>query len=229
MNDGDHVQPQQTIATLSGDAHLILVIERTCLNFVGRLSGVASLTRQFVDRVQGTRAEVFDTRKTTPGWRRLEKYAVACGGGQNHRMGLYDAVMIKDNHLAFFRSRVEDSADTIPRALELARKWVARHANELPHGENTIVQIEVDTLEQLRIALPSKPDIVLLDNMTTDQLGQAVEIRNDMAPAVLLEASGGVNLDTIGKIAQTGVERVSVGALTHSAPNFDVGLDWQFG
>ena len=228
--DGEAVEPKQTIATLSGPAHDILTIERTCLNFMCRLSGIATLAQTFVARVDGTKAQVLDTRKTTPGWRRLEKYAVACGGGTNHRMGLYDAVMLKDNHLAFYRSQVSDESDVIPSALAQARKWIMENASRLPNGEDTILQLEVDSIEQFEVAIAdssaTRPDIVLLDNMTTDQLSTAVKIRDQRSPQVLLEASGGVNLDTIAGIAQTGVDRISVGALTHSALNFDIGLDW---
>ena len=149
--DGDHVEPKQTIATLSGPAHDILTIERTCLNFMCRLSGISTLTRQFVDLVSATEAQVLDTRKTTPGWRRLEKYAVACGGGTNHRMGLYDAVMLKDNHLAFFRSQVESDNDVIPRALQQSRQWITDRVTSLPNGEQTILQLEVDTLSLIHI------------------------------------------------------------------------------
>lgn len=227
LQDGDPVEPRQTIAVLTGDAHLILVIERTCLNFMCRLSGISTLARRFSSEVEGTGAKVLDTRKTAPGWRRLEKYAVACGGGHNHRMGLFDAVMIKDNHLAFYQSMVDQAAETIPSAIAKARNWIMEHAGQLPNGEQTVLQLEVDTLEQLKIALPAGPDIILLDNMNNDELCQAVAIRNDLAPNVLLEASGGVNLETIKGIAQTGVERISVGAITHSAPNFDIGLDWR--
>ncbi len=233
IEDGAEVKKGETIAVLAGPAHKILVMERTCLNFMCRLSGIATLTRQHVDRVAGTNAEVLDTRKTLPGWRRLEKYAVKCGGGTNHRMGLYDAVMIKDNHLAFHRTMVDDSDDTIPAAVKLARSWIADHEERLPGGANTILQLEVDTLEQFAIALTCAPDIVLLDNMSTKQLTRAVEMRDAAGPGdpindktILLEASGGVNLDTIGAIAQTGVERISVGAVTHSSKNFDIGLDW---
>ena len=228
--DGESVEPKQTIATLSGPAHDILTIERTCLNFMCRLSGISTLARGFVDRVSGTKAQVLDTRKTTPGWRRLEKYAVACGGGTNHRMGLYDAVMLKDNHLAFFRSQVEDDDKVIPKALAQSRKWIMDNASRLPNADKTILQLEVDTIEQFEISIlesnETVPDIVLLDNMTTDQLSAAVKIRDEKSPNVLLEASGGVNLDTIAGIAATGVDRISVGALTHSAINFDIGLDW---
>jgi len=168
-------------------------MERTCLNFMCRLSGISTLTQQFVEQAASPSTAVLDTRKTTPGWRRLEKYAVACGGGTNHRMGLYDAIMIKDNHLAFFRSQVSDVKD----------------------------------LDQLAIALDTECDIILLDNMTCKQLSEAVGMRDKRASKILLEASGGVNIDTINGIAATGVDRISVGALTHSALNFDIGLDWR--
>lgn len=227
LSDGDSVKRGESLATIRGAAREILLVERTCLNFMCRLSGISSLTARFVKEIEGTAAKVYDTRKTTPGWRRLEKYAVQCGGGENHRMGLYDAVMIKDNHLAMFSRVVDHAENTIPVALENARQWIKQHANELPHGEETVLQIEVDTLEQYRIALACQPSIILLDNMNNEQLSEAVAIRDEKSLGnVLLEASGGVNLDTIGAIAKTGVERISVGALTHSAMNFDIGLDW---
>ena len=227
VEDGQAIKPQQTIAVMVGSAHDILTMERTCLNFMCRLSGISTLTGKYVKEIEGTKACVLDTRKTTPGWRRLEKYAVACGGGENHRMGLYDAIMLKDNHLAFYRSLVEDNQDTIPTTIKIARQWINDNATKLPNGEKTILQLEVDTLEQLEIALGTDCDIVLLDNMDCDQLKRGVAMRDDKAPKILLEASGGVNLKTIGEIAQTGVERISVGALTHSAVNFDIGLDWE--
>lgn len=227
VEDGNVVKPQQTIAVMVGPAHDILTMERTCLNFMCRLSGISTLTGQYANEIAGTKACVLDTRKTTPGWRRLEKYAVACGGGENHRMGLYDAIMLKDNHLAFYRSLVEDNDDTIPTTIKIARQWIDDNASKLPNGKKTILQLEVDTLEQLEIALATDCDIVLLDNMDCDRLKKGVAMRNDKAPKILLEASGGVNLKTIGDIAQTGVERISVGALTHSAVNFDIGLDWE--
>ena len=226
VNDGDQVQPGDKIATFRCSAHQILTMERTCLNFMCRLSGISTLAARFTDQVTGTNVKVLDTRKTTPGYRRLEKYAVACGGGANHRMGLYDAVMIKDNHLAFYRAWNKESKDAIVEGLQLARDWVEANKATLPNGAQTVVQLEVDTLEQFERALPSKPDIVLLDNMTNEQLTTAVNRRNEAAPGVLLEASGGVNLETIGGIAKTGVDRISIGALTHSAVNFDIGLDW---
>lgn len=225
--DGQEVSPSQTIAVIEGPAHAILTMERTCLNFMCRLSGISTLVQRFVNETQGTSACILDTRKTTPGWRRLEKYAVVCGGGKNHRMGLYDAIMIKDNHLAFFRTLVENDQDTIPTAVETARNWIAQNSSRIPHGNKTIVQLEVDTLEQFEIALTTRCDIVLLDNMDCQHLTNAVMMRNERAPQMLLEASGGVDLNTIGDIARTGVDRISVGALTHSAINFDIGLDWE--
>ncbi len=227
VEDGQVIKPQQTIAIMVGPAHDILTMERTCLNFMCRLSGISTLTGQYASKIKGTKACVLDTRKTTPGWRRLEKYAVACGGGENHRMGLYDAIMLKDNHLAFYRSLVEDNQDTIPTTIKIARQWIQDNANKLPNGKDTILQLEVDTLEQLEIALATDCDIVLLDNMDCERLKKGVAMRDAKAPKILLEASGGVNLKTIGEIAQTGVERISVGALTHSAVNFDIGLDWE--
>ena len=226
VHDGAAVEPGQPIATLTGEARKILMMERTCLNFMCRLSGIATLASEFVNLTQGTKAKILDTRKTTPGWRRVEKYAVQCGGGHNHRMGLYDAIMIKDNHIAMYGNHIDNHQLSVSEAVEMAKRWIAENANRLPEGKKTIVQIEVDTLEQLKIALPAGPDIVLLDNMNVDQLAQAVAIRNEIAASVLLEASGGVNLETVGAISRTGVERISIGALTHSASNFDIGLDW---
>lgn len=227
--DGGAFVARQCIATLSGNARELLTSERTILNFLGRLCGIATQTRQYVLAVAGTSARVYDTRKTTPGWRRLEKYAVRCGGGCNHRGGLYDAVLIKDNHLAShfaLTGHLLNPAD----AVASARRFLAAHS---PHAAaQTIVEIEVDSLEQLSDALGAEmlPDIVLLDNMPLDQLRQAVGMRDaaTMTDRVQLEASGGVNLTTIRGIAETGVDRISVGALTHSAVNLDLGLDWSF-
>jgi len=143
-----------------------------------------------------------------PGWRRIEKYAVARGGGHNHRIGLYDAIMIKDNHLAMVGNHFGDHKLSVSQAVEIAKRWVAENHNQLPNGEETIIQIEVDSLEQLKIALPASPDIVLLDNMTVQQLRQAVSIRDESNSDVLLEASGGVTLSTVSAIAETGVERL---------------------
>lgn len=222
--DGDAFEPGQRLATLAGNARDVLTCERTILNFLGRLCGIATLTGEFVDLVQGTSARLYDTRKTTPGWRRLEKYAVKCGGGTNHRLGLFEAVLIKDNHLACHHVKTGNLLSPA-EAVTLGREFL----QSAPEHANRILEIEVDTLEQLQSALESAPDIVLLDNMSNDQLRQAVEMRDSMQPGVQLEASGGVRLETIAGIAATGVDRISVGALTHSAINLDLGLDWEIG
>lgn len=214
--DGARVEPGQVAAQMQGPAVELLTCERTMLNFLGRLSGVASLTRRFVDAIQGTPAQIYDTRKTTPGWRRLEKYAVSRGGGCNHRLGLHDAVLIKDNHLAHAQQQGISPGQAVRQA---------RHAV----GSDLVVEVEVDTLEQLQDVLPAGPDIVLLDNMTLAQLAAAVQQRDQAAPQVVLEASGGVRLDTVRGIAETGVDRISVGALTHSSGSLDIGLDWSAG
>lgn len=227
--DGDPIQPGDAIAVLTGNAQDILIAERTCLNFMGRLSGISTLTGQFAKQVAGTKARVLDTRKTAPGWRRLEKYAVHCGGGTNHRMGLFDAVLIKDNHLAMMDSLTDQPMGEISIAVENSRKWIAENADRLPNGKDTIIQIEVDRLDQFEKALACPVDIILLDNMTNEQLQEAVAIRDKVNKKILLEASGGVNLETIGNIAKTGVDRISVGALTHSSVNLDIGLDWKIG
>jgi len=225
-SDGAAVAAGAVVARLSGSARDLLTCERTLLNFLGRLSGIATLTRQYVDAVAGTKARIYDTRKTTPGWRRLEKYAVRCGGGHNHRTGLFDAVLIKDNHLALGRQSGGGAHYTPAEAVEKSRQFMQTVLAADADAEPMIIEVEVDSLDQLREVLPARPDIVLLDNMTPDLLRQAVAIRDDLAPAVELEASGGVNLQTIRAIAETGIERVSAGALTHSAPSLDVGLDW---
>ncbi len=224
VDDGQPVGPRSVVGTLSGQARELLRIERTLLNFLGRLSGIASLTASYVAAVGGTRAKVLDTRKTTPGWRRLEKYAVRCGGGVNHRMGLYDAVLIKDNHLALVR-HLPDQPLTTEQAIHQMRAWLRENASE--GGESAPwIEVEVDSLDQLQTAIRARPEVVLLDNMSVDQLRACVQYRDAHAPGILLEASGGVHLFTIGAIARTGVDRISVGALTHSAFNFDIGLDW---
>lgn len=224
VEDGASVVAGTTLARVKGPARDILTAERTILNIMGRLCGVATLTRKYVDAVAETKARVCDTRKTTPAWRRAEKFAVRCGGGLNHRIGLYDAVLIKDNHIAFCgeQARVTTPADAVRRS----RAFVA-NCDAIVDKSKFIIEIEVDAIEQLKNVLPAKPDIVLLDNMSIEQLSTAVKTRDDVAPSVALEASGGVNLQTVLGIAKTGVERISVGALTHSSPNFDIGLDWQ--
>lgn len=226
VEDGEKLKPGDAIAHLRGNAQDILIAERTCLNFLGRLSGISTLTHRFLQQTQETEARILDTRKTTPGWRRLEKYAVRCGGGTNHRMGLFDAVLIKDNHLAMLDILNDTPMNEIPSSINRARDWIVKHAAQLPEGQETIVQIEVDRLDQFEKAMKYCPNIILLDNMSNEELAQAVTLRDQKNKSIQLEASGGVNLDTIGAIAQTGVDRISVGALTHSAVNFDIGLDW---
>ena len=224
--DGDAIGASAIAAKLDGSARDLLTCERTLLNFLGHLSGIATLTRQYVDAVAGTKARIYDTRKTTPGWRRLEKYAVGCGGGHNHRTGLHDAILIKDNHLALGRQSSGGAHYTPAEAVHIARQFMRDALADYPRAEAMMVEVEVDSLVQLQHVLPAGPDIVLLDNMTPDVLRQAVAIRDDLAPGVELEASGGVNLQTVRAIAETGVERISIGSLTHSAPSLDIGLDW---
>ncbi len=223
--DKSRFQPRQSLATLSGSTRDLLTCERTILNFLGRLCGIATQADQYQQRIEHTRARLYDTRKTTPGWRRLEKYATHCGGARNHRMGLFDGILIKDNHLAC-RAEYTGQKLRADEAVRVAREFL--QSKPYPDLEATIVEVEVDSIEQLKLALSETPDIVLLDNMTILQLEEAVATRNEMAPQVELEASGGVNLETIARIAETGVDRISVGALTHSAVNLDLGLDWQF-
>ncbi|HEY2158055.1 MAG TPA: carboxylating nicotinate-nucleotide diphosphorylase [Isosphaeraceae bacterium] len=212
-HDGMALEPPAPVATVGGSIRTILAFERTALNFLQHMSGVATLAARFVAAVSGTKAEILDTRKTLPGWRLLEKYAVRCGGGQNHRIGLYDAILIKDNHLAHFVHR----GDPIAAAVAAARAHV-------PPG--TSIEVEVDSLGQLDQALACAPDIILVDNFDLARLREAVRRRNAVAPAIRLEASGGVNLETVRTIAETGVDRISAGALTHSAPALDLGLDF---
>jgi nicotinate-nucleotide pyrophosphorylase (carboxylating) len=217
--DGDLLEAGTIVARLAGPMRSLLALERTVLNFLQRLSGIATLTSRFVAAAAGTRAAIYDTRKTTPGWRALEKYAVRCGGGRNHRFGLYDAVLIKDNHLAWLQGPGGLTAtDSIAVAIATARAKV-------PPG--TIVEVEVDSLEQLDVALGSGPDIILIDNLGPAALAETVRRRDRVAPTVLLEASGGVSLATVGMLAVTGVDRISIGALTHSAPALDLAMDFE--
>jgi nicotinate-nucleotide pyrophosphorylase (carboxylating) len=213
--DGDAVQAGDLIATIVGPIRALFSLERVLLNFLQRLSGIATLTARYTAAVAGTRAQILDTRKTTPGWRALEKYAVRCGGGTNHRFGLFDAMLIKDNHLACLASSV-GTAEPIAAAVAAAKAAV-------PAGG--FVEIEVDTLEQLDRALACGPDIILVDNLGPEALAEAVRRRDARGPGVLLEASGGVTLATVRALAETGVDRISVGALTHSAPALDIALD----
>ncbi len=206
--DGQALVPGAVVLFLHGKARGLLAAERTALNFVQRLSGIASLTARYVDAVRGTGTRILDTRKTTPGWRQLEKYAVRCGGGANHRSTLAGAVLIKDNHLIAVDG---DVGVAVRRSRELA-----------PPG--TTVQVECDRLDQVRAALDAGADAVLLDNMDLATLREAVALA---AGRLLTEASGGVRLDTVRAIAETGVDRISVGALTHSAPALDLALDFE--
>lgn len=205
-HDGDRVATGDVIARLAGPARGLLTAERVALNFLGRLSGIATVTRRYVDAVAGTKTGIADTRKTTPGLRAFEKYAVRCGGGHNHRTGLFDAILIKDNHIV--------AAGGIAPAIERARA----HA-----GHMVKLEIEVDTLDQLDEVLRHKVDAVLLDNMAPAMLREAVKRIGGRA---LAEASGGVNFGTVRAIADTGVDLISIGALTHSAPVLDLGLDF---
>lgn len=211
VRDGQRAKAGETLLKISGPAHAILSAERAALNFVQRLSGVATATAQFVAAVHGTSTKILDTRKTTPGWRRFEKFAVACGGGKNHRIGLFDMILIKDNHLAALRNEK-------PNAIAAA---VTRARQKFPKLK---VEVEADTLEQVSQAAEAGADIILLDNMNLKQLRAAVKIVNGRAQ---IEASGGVNLKTVRAIAQTGVDFISIGAITHSARAVDIGLDFE--
>ena len=215
--EGTRLEPHSVAAVIQGPARGVLAAERTLLNFLQRLSGVATLTRRFVDAIQGTRAHVLDTRKTTPGWRRLEKYAVRVGGGQNHRFGLYDQVLLKDNHLAALGGE-----QNVATAVQAAR-------SAAPPG--TPLEVEVTTVAGALAAARAAADIVLLDNFSPAGLREAVlavrqdaERRGARAPA--LEASGGITLETVRAVAETGVDRISTGAVTHSARALDIALDF---
>ncbi len=206
--DGSVVRRDETVLFLSGHARGILAAERTALNFMQHLSGIATLTHRYVDAVRGTRATIVDTRKTLPGWRRLEKYAVRCGGGVNYRSDLASAVLIKDNHLAAVDG---DVALAIKRVRDYAPKGMP-------------VQIEVETPEQARIAVKAGAESILLDNMTEEHMRECVAIARGVC---VTEASGGVHLGSVRAIAETGVDRISIGALTHSAPALNLALDFE--
>jgi len=219
LADGQRAAGGAVLASWSGPARAMLSAERVALNFLQRLSGIATTTARYVAEVAGTGAAILDTRKTTPGWRVLEKYAVRCGGGTNHRRGLYDAVLVKDNHLGVLAGSGEaDPLAAIADRLAEARRRLR------PEG---FVEVEVDTLDQLASALKLPVDVILLDNMPASQLRRAVAIRNaaGLRGRVALEASGGVSLEVVRSVAGTGVERISVGALTHSVAAADIALD----
>jgi nicotinate-nucleotide pyrophosphorylase (carboxylating) len=205
VSDGTWVRAGSVLATVTGRSRSILTAERTALNLLGRMSGVSTATAELVRAVEGTRARITDTRKTMPGLRVLDKYAVVAGGGVNHRMGLYDQVMIKDNHIM--------AAGDIERAVAAARE---------ANGDQVRVVVEVEDLDQLAVALKTTADRVLLDNMSIEMLRQAVE---NVDGAMETEASGGVTLDTVRAIAESGVDYISVGWITHSAPQMDIALD----
>lgn len=215
LSDGDELKSGDRIAYFSGSLLVLLTAERTVLNFLTHLSGIASLTRRFVEAVCDIRTTILDTRKTHPGYRILEKYAVRAGGGANHRMGLYDGVLIKDNHLAGWKEF--HVGKTIADAIRLAK---SNHSDEIP------IEVEVDNLQQLEEALSAKPDMILLDNMDCDTMKRAVELRNDSGCEIPLEASGGIGLENVRQVAERGVERISLGCLTHSATALDLAFDW---
>lgn len=204
--DGDPIKAGESLLTVSGDARSILIAERVMLNFLGHLCGIATLTAIYTEAVKGTRAKICCTRKTTPGLRVLEKYAVRCGGGANHRFGLYDAVLIKDNHIA--------ACGGIGQALDAAREAV---------GHMVKIEVELDRLEDIPEALAHQPDVIMLDNMMPEELAEGVAQIDGRA---LVEASGSVSMETVRTIAEAGVDMISIGRLTHSAPNFDLGLDF---
>ena len=226
VNDGDRVLGTKAIAYVEGNARSILTAERTALNFLSWLSGISTLTGSYVDEVSSTKAKILDTRKTTPTLRRLEKYAVKIGGGFNHRVGLYDQVLIKDNHIAAIMAEpsiISSESEAVKVALEFAKQNA---------GKDKKIEIEVDNLDVLKVALDYNPDIIMLDNMSIEDIKEAVKIRDahrisvgDVGFKVLLEVSGGVNVQTVASIAQTGVDRISIGALTHSAPAVDISLE----
>lgn len=207
--DGSSIKPGDVVLNISGSARAMLIAERTALNFIQRMTGIATLTRRYVEEANNPDVLILDTRKTTPTLRTFEKYAVVCGGGTNHRYGLFDRVLIKDNHLAHWTREGGDLAGSI----HATRK-------KYPH---LLVEVEVDTIHQLKAVLHAKPDWVLLDNMSPEELRECVKL---CAGICKTEASGGVNLKTIREIAQTGVNAISVGALTHSAPSADLALDF---
>lgn len=209
IRDGERFSAGQKLATVSGPARSILTAERIGLNFVQRMSGIATLTASYVERVAGTKARIADTRKTTPGLRAFERHAVLCGGGRNHRFSLSDAVMAKDNHLAVLTAGGKDLTTELSRVKA-----------ELPHTMK--LEVEVDRIDQIAPVLAAGVDIIMLDNFTVEQLREGVALIGGRA---IVEASGGVNLDTVSAIAETGVDVISVGALTHSARALDLGLD----
>ncbi|RLS32321.1 MAG: carboxylating nicotinate-nucleotide diphosphorylase [Planctomycetota bacterium] len=220
--DGQAVAAGAVVARLAGPTRSVLTAERTLLNVLGRMSGVATATRRLVDAVAGTPCRVYDTRKTVPGLRLLDKYAARAGGGWTHRLGLYDAILIKDNHLAAVASAGGDPATAARQARQfIGATFSAQRAAEM------VVEIELDSLHHLPAVLAAEPDIILLDNMPTAMLAEGVAIRNRLKSRVILEASGGISVETVAAIAATGIDRVSSGWPTHGAPWLDIALDWE--
>ena len=216
--EGERVERGAVLAEWAGKARAVLAAERVALNFLQHLSAIATLTRKYVDAVAGTRAAIYDTRKTTPGWRALEKYAVRVGGGRNHRMGLYDAVLVKDNHLAVLAGPGrKDAMAALADKLASARKGLS----------GGFVEVEASTLDELAEALKLPVDVIMLDNMPAGDTRKAVAIRDKagLRGKVAFEASGGITLDNVRSVAETGVERIAIGALTHSAAAVDIALD----
>ncbi|MDX2128243.1 MAG: carboxylating nicotinate-nucleotide diphosphorylase [Chloroherpetonaceae bacterium] len=210
IKDGEEVESGTIIAEVTGPTDTLLVCERTSLNVMQRMSGIATKTREFVRAVSHTKAVILDTRKTSPGMRYFDKAAVRDGGGRNHRFGLYDMILIKDNHV--------DAAGSVGEAIARAKAYLKKESLEVK------IEVEVRSIPELKAALISKPDIILIDNFTIDALKEAVEISREINPKVLLEASGGVSLQTVGKIAETGVDFISVGELTHSVTALDISM-----
>ncbi len=208
--DGQSIKKNEPVIFIFGSTRSLLSCERVALNFLGHLSGIASLTAQFVKKVSETKVKILDTRKTAPGFRDLEKYAVRCAGGENHRRDLNDMILIKDNHLL-----AKDSADTFTQIIKSLRRKTKKK-----------IELEVDTIEQFQEALIAQPDIILLDNMSIQQLKHAVRLRKKAGSKILLEASGGVNLQTVVAISKTGIDRISVGQLTHSANSLNFSMEF---
>ncbi len=219
-NDGDTFSPGDKILSMNGNSQAILTGERTALNFLGHLSGVASLTAKFVEQVKGTKAKILDTRKTIPGMRFLDKYAVTCGGGENHRFGLYDMVLIKDNHIT--------AAGSIARAIKKVKEYAARNDFQdrfYLTSDELEIEVEIETVRQLKEAIEAGAERLLLDNQSIEQLAELVKAARELKENIILEASGNVNLDNVAAIAKTGVDLISIGSLTHSAPTSDFSLN----
>lgn len=224
IKEGEKVFADKVIAFMEGPARGILSAERTALNFLGHLSGIATAAALFTEKIKGTQAKILDTRKTTPGLRLLEKYAVAVGGGVNHRMGLFDGVLIKENHLRMVSHRTAGAfghLSAVEESVRLARQQSLK---------NTVIEIEVTTLDEFRKALAASADIILLDNMRLNDIEEAVRLRNALFRSrkekrILLEVSGGITISNVRAVALSGVDRISVGAITHSAPSLDMALE----